>query len=299
MTVFQPRFSRRAHSSRPTEQHFPRQPDRAQQGRLPTRRPDGDRPIIALVIAAEQVALEAAEILSGQCLDVLHIPPVSVVLHGSLAAGDFVPGHSDVDLLVVAVHPLADAEIDMLVSVVRAAELGGAAGIDLLVAAAEVCRTPTPRPGLELLVGRYPGRSPDFEVEARAKEWPDLVPELAMAREMGRALYGATPGEVIGAVPPEWIEQRGKYWLARWLSLADDADNAAFMVLTACRIWRFAVEGVYCSKSEAARWALARNPSLVAIKQALSQRTGRSQEPISRGDVTAVLNAATDEVPPR
>jgi hypothetical protein len=42
--------------------------------------------------------------------------------------------------------------------------------------------------------------------------------------------------------------------------LTDDAENAAFMVLTACRIWRFALESVHCSKAQAAQWALDRDP---------------------------------------
>jgi len=70
------------------------------------------------------------------------------------------------------------------------------------------------------------------------------------------------------------------------------------MVLTACRMWRFAVDGVHCSKSEAARWALARDPSLVAIEQALRQRRGDSREPIGEDGVTAVLNAAISEASP-
>jgi predicted nucleotidyltransferase len=231
------------------------------------------------------------------CLEHLRSPAVSVILHGSLAAGDFVPGRSDIDLLVVVDHDLADDEIEALVSMVREAELGGAGGIDLLVAAAGVCKEPSPGPALELLVGRYPGGLPGLEVVVGADEFADLVPELAMARESGRALYGGVPGEVIGVVPRAWIEERGRYWLSRWLTLADDADNAAFMVLTACRMWRFAVEGVYCSKSQAARWALARDPSLNAIKQALRHRFEDSREPIGQDGVTAVLNAAISDNP--
>ena len=241
-------------------------------------------------------ALEAAQSLSRACLENLRSPAASVIVHGSLASGDFVPGHSDIDLLVVVDHALADDEIEALISVVRGAGLGGAAGIDLLVATAEVCRAPSPRPALELLVGRYPVGVPDLEVVTRADEFAGLVPELAMARDSGRALHGAAPDEVIGVVPREWIEERGRYWLGRWLTLADDADNAAFMVLTACRMWRFAVEGVHCSKSDAARWALARDPSLRAIEQALRRREQDSREPIGEDDVTAVLNAAIREI---
>jgi len=38
-------------------------------------------------------------------------------------------------------------------------------------------------------------------------------------------------------------------------------------------VWRFAVEGVHCSRAAAARWALERDPSLGIVDDALRQRT--------------------------
>ena len=92
-----------------------------------------------------------------------------------------------------------------------------------------------------------------------------------MARAGGRALSGAAPRETIASVPADWIVDRGRYWLETWRSLTDDAENATFMVLTACRIYRFAIEHVHCSKAQAARWALGRNPSLTAVREAVHQ----------------------------
>ncbi|GID97555.1 aminoglycoside adenylyltransferase domain-containing protein [Amorphoplanes digitatis] len=43
------------------------------------------------------------------------------------------------------------------------------------------------------------------------------------------------------------------------------------MVLTACRIWHFAVENAHCSKAQAARWALGRRHRLTAVRQAIEQ----------------------------
>ncbi|WP_433348957.1 aminoglycoside adenylyltransferase domain-containing protein [Micromonospora sp. CA-111912] len=76
---------------------------------------------------------------------------------------------------------------------------------------------------------------------------------------------------MIASVPADWIVDRGRHWLLAWRSLTDDAENAAFMVLIACRIWRFAVENVHCSKAQAAGWVLNRNPSLTAVRQAVQQ----------------------------
>jgi len=97
---------------------------------------------------------------------------------------------------------------------------------------AAVARAPSREPELELHVGRYSG---GVEVARRLRD-PDVLAELSMARGDGLALVGPTPDDLVGPIPPEWIVERGHHWLTRWLSLTDDTDNAAFMVLTACRM---------------------------------------------------------------
>ncbi|MFG3701908.1 aminoglycoside adenylyltransferase domain-containing protein [Micromonospora sp. NPDC047620] len=70
-------------------------------------------------------------------------------------------------------------------------------------------------------------------------------------------------------------------------SMADIVGGAAFMVLTACRIWRFAVENVHCSNAQAAEWALDRDPSLTAIRQAVHQY---EQDPASMVDEQGIAD---------
>ncbi len=106
-----------------------------------------------------------------------------------------------------------------------------------------------------------------------------------MARADGRALRGAAPSEVIAPVPAEWVVDRNRYWLSRWRTLTDDEKNAAFMVLTACRMWRFAVEHVHSPKGEAAAWALDRDPSLDVVRQA---RAAVRRDPGVRVDPEAI-----------
>ncbi|MEV6305431.1 aminoglycoside adenylyltransferase domain-containing protein [Actinoplanes sp. NPDC051861] len=153
---------------------------------------------------------------------------------------------------------------------VREADPGEAAAIDLHVVTAEVARTPGRAPALELHIGRHDGASHDFEVSRSVPAEPDLLAELSMARAQGRALRGADPAGVIGPVPHEWVAERGRHWLTVWQGLTDDREHAVFMVVTACRMWRFAVEGVHCSKGEAAAWALRREPSLDVVRQAVA-----------------------------
>jgi hypothetical protein len=243
----------------------------------------------------EQPARTAAERFAESCDDICGAAGRSLILHGSLAAGGFRPGRSDIDLLAVVDDGLADAQIDALIRLVRRAELGTAAGIDFHVVTAEVAGTPARTPPLELHIGRYDGSSVGVEVERRRPAAPDLPVELAMARAGGRALSGARPRDVLAPVPPQWIVDRGRHWLTTWQSRTGDAEHAAFMVLTACRIWHFAARNAHSTKAGAAGWALDRNPSLTAVRQALQQYETNRTAPIAEGAIADVLDTVLRE----
>ncbi|MBW6434915.1 DUF4111 domain-containing protein [Actinoplanes hulinensis] len=223
----------------------------------------------------------------------------SVVLHGSLAAGGFRPEQSDIDLLAVLDGGLTDTQAAEIERLVRQADVGGAAGIDLDVVAAEVAGAPDRMPALELHLSRHDGPPAVFEAERRVRAAPDLLAELSMARAHGRAIVGAAPHEVIAPVPAEWIIERGRYWLTFWRSQTDDVQHAAFMVLTACRMWRFAVEGVHCPKAQAARWAMDRDTSLVAIRQALRQLDHGPAVVVAGNDIADLLDVVLNETAQR
>ncbi|UWP87117.1 DUF4111 domain-containing protein [Dactylosporangium fulvum] len=217
------------------------------------------------------------------------VPVRSAILHGSVATGDFLPGRSDIDLLLVVGGPLPDTAAGALERLVRNTDPGPASGIDLHVVTAAVASAPSPAPPLELHVGRYDGSSVGVEVERRVAAAPDLPAELSMARADGRAVLGAAPADVLGPVPAAWVRDRGRHWLREWQSRTGDTEDAAHMVLTACRIWLFAVEGRHSAKTPAARWALERDPSLTAIPQALHQYTTDPAAPVSEAGIARVL----------
>lgn len=154
---------------------------------------------------------------------------------------------------------------------------------------------PTRAPALELHIGRYDRPSVECEVERRVAASPDLPAELSMARADGRALRGAVPRAVIAPVPADWIVDRGRHWLLTWRSLTDDAENAVFMVLTACRIWRFAVENAHCAKAQAAAWALGRDPTLAAVRQAAQQYEHGRARVVAEQDIVDLLDTVLRE----
>ncbi|NES29633.1 DUF4111 domain-containing protein [Micromonospora terminaliae] len=244
---------------------------------------------------ADLSARTAAEELAQSVVDIIGAAVRSVILHGSLAAGGFRPGRSDIDVLVVADGALSDPQIDAMVCRVGRTPLGTAAGIDLHVVTADVASVPTRTPPLELHVGRYERSSIGVEVERGVIAAPDLPTELSMARADGHALRGTRPHDVIAPVPTAWINERGRHWLATWRSRIGDAEHGALMVLTACRIWRFALEGVHCAKGQAARWALDRDPSLSAVRQALHQYESDPAAPIDGDGIAHVLDSVLRE----
>jgi hypothetical protein len=68
------------------------------------------------------------------------------------------------------------------------------------------------------------------------------------------------------------------------------------MVLTACRIWRFATERVHCSKTAASQWALERDPSLCAVEEALRQRTRDPAATIAEEGIASLLALVRQEL---
>jgi len=242
----------------------------------------------------EQQARSAADRLADLCVDVVGPGLRSVVLHGSLAAGGFRPGSSDIDLLAVVDGRLSDSQAAAIEQGVRTADAGPADRVDLHVVTSESAGHLSRTPAVELQLGRY---GDEVEVARRVTD-ADLLAELSMARSSGRSLRGADPAAVIAPVPPDWVVDRNRYWLTTWRDRTDDEKNAAFMVLTACRMWRFALEQVHCSKPDAAAWALARDPSLDVVRQALRQYDVDPVAPVDADGIAVLLDLVLRDTAP-
>jgi hypothetical protein len=234
-------------------------------------------------------ALRFAERVAATCAGVLGEILASVILHGSLVMGDYVPGQSDIDLLVIVDRPLGPADTGPLTRSLIAEHTGWPGRVDLRVITRDVAAPPSEAPSMELYLGLRPGANP--EIVSHHPGEADLVVELSVCRERGTALLGAAPGDLISAVPHRWVLGVGDAQLARWQALTDDAQHAVLMVLTACRIWRFSETCSHCSKSEAGAWALKRDPSLQAVRAALRQRAGDPTR-IEPADIARLLTIA-------
>ena len=144
---------------------------------------------------------------------------------------------------------------------------------------------PCPARGLELVVARLgPGGEPVVELNlndgpgmerhvaldasGEPRHW--FVLDAAIGREHGRALTGPPPSEALPPVPRS-AQLAAIVESLDWYA-AHEPDNRK-AVLTAARGWRYAVEGRWSSKEEAARWAAARRPGWAEeIEGALAAR---------------------------
>lgn len=239
------------------------------------------------MVDAEDAAWSFARRLADGCAGALpEAVLVSAIVHGSLVLGDYLPGSSDVDLLVVVERSLAHREAAALEALVN--EHAGQ-DADLRVVTQASVSAPVRSPALEFYAGRHRGIG--LEVDLRVVGEPDLLVEFSVARDHGRSLIGLEPRQVVAPVPWAWIIEHGDRVLARWQGLTDDQANAELMALTACRIWRFAEERDFCSKTTAGQWALALDPSLVAVAQALELRAGHPKCQIDAADLAYLLAA--------
>jgi predicted nucleotidyltransferase len=257
----------------------------AQAAGRPPGRPAGSA---APSATSAEEALCFAQTLASACAEALGKTVAGMILHGSLTLDAYVPGHSDVDLLVVVKDPLTDAQLAALTEALAAQRQRAPGPVDLRVVTRQVAASPTPAPPMEA----YLRLTPTSGVRVEGHQHPgerDLAVELSVCRAHGRSLLGAAPAELIGEVPDRWVVAAGDAQLGAWQAIGDDPACAELTALTACRVWRFAEEGRHCSKTAAGAWALRRDPTLQAVRDALRQRHRDPTTPIDPAQVQRLL----------
>jgi predicted nucleotidyltransferase len=238
-------------------------------------------------MSAEE-ASRFAERLARACSRALEETVAGVILHGSLTLDDYLPGRSDIDLLVVVQNPLTDAQLAALTEAMAEHRRQAPGPVDLRVVTRQVAASPTPAPPMEAYLRLTPSSGVRVE-ERRHPGERDLAVELSVCRAHGRSLLGAAPAELIGEVPNRWVVAAGDAQLADWQAIGDDPPYAELTVLTACRVWRFAEEGRHASKAAAAEWALGRDPTLGVVGDALRRRHGDPAARINPAQVARLL----------
>ncbi len=184
---------------------------------------------------------------------------VGLYLHGSLAAGDFIPGRSDIDFLVVTDGDMSDEAVAAL-----KAMHAGLLASDLPMAA-ELEGSYIPRAALrcyDVAHARHPhieSGGGTLRVEQHDADW---VVQRHVLREHGITVVGPPIDSLIDAVEPDELRQAVVDLVHSWWAPMLDnpaklrrGDYQAYAVLTMDRILYTLEHGTVVSKPVAARWA--------------------------------------------
>jgi Domain of unknown function (DUF4111)/Nucleotidyltransferase domain len=204
-------------------------------------------------------------------------------LHGSAVLGGFSPDRSDVDLLVLARAPVERrALLDLAAALAVDQVPCPGVGIELDVLAATVAKHPQ-RP-CPFLLSMTAGASGERAVLG-ADHGPggDPLMHIAVVRGAGIAISGDPPGDVFAEIPRSWLLRE----FGAELDWAVEHASPGYQALNAARAWRYAEDGVICSKLDGAAWAAGRGHDRLLAEAAAFQRGERQDPP--EAEVAAAL----------
>lgn len=202
---------------------------------------------------------EVLDLLLSRAKETLGEQFVGMYLYGSLSSGDFNPGTSDIDFLVVTDHALSQEKISGLEAMHRRIWETGRKWAKKLEGAyvpRELIRRHDPDGAACPTVNEG-----QFYVARLGSDW---IIQRHVLRENGVAVAGPGPKTLIDAVSPDDIRNSVRGVLQEWWfpMLEDPAwlrehgrEYHAFAVLTMCRALHALEHGTIVSKPAAARWA--------------------------------------------
>jgi hypothetical protein len=210
---------------------------------------------------------------------------LAVYLHGSAVLGGWVPGRSDVDVLIVAADDTDDATADsMAQAIVAAGSECPAPGLETSIVAEAAARHPGPPwPYLRHVVAGPAGAPRVIVPNDSAPGDRDLLMHYAVCRAAGHPVLGPPPRELIGPVPHADVLA----YLADELTWGLANAPERYAVLNACRALIYLADGAIISKLSGGEGALARSlgPPAV-ITRALAQQRGAQADQPPQADAT-------------
>jgi hypothetical protein len=227
--------------------------------------------------------------VAGRVRDALGDRLVGVWLVGSGALDDYDPRRSDVDVQAVATTVLPVPERRELVARLEHAALPiPARGLEFVLYAREdLVAADGPRFQLNLNTGPRMDHHVAYEPHEDPGFW--FVIDTSITRQHGIPLLGPPAPDVF----PEPPRERVITALLEALDFfASDPGARDQTLLSACRTWAWATDGVWRSKGDSARWALPRLADPGPVARALRRRDGEPADPPTEDDVATVLTAA-------
>lgn len=199
----------------------------------------------------------------------------AVYVHGSAALGGWVPGKSDVDMLLVADDRTDPVSLAAMASVlVQTAGACPGRGLESSVVTMSQAGAPAPPWPFLLHVVTGAGEPGGSRVVRGAQSAgdADLLMHYAVCRTAGLTVHGPPPRALIGAVPRAVILA----YLADELGWGLGHAPEAYAVLNACRAAIYLADGQIVSKIAGGAAALRRGSGPAGlICRALAQQEGR------------------------
>jgi hypothetical protein len=192
---------------------------------------------------------------------------------GSVALGGYVPGQSDVDIVAVCEHRIADENKSAIaIDLLPATALCPARGLEFTLYRLGIASAPPVAADFELNLNGGPRMTSSVHVAPDRELAFWYVLDRAIAHRHGVVISGP-PADEVFADAPRFQLLHAMQESMRWHRKHEKA--TLYSVLNASRAWRFAVEDVLGSKLTGASWARSRwrRPSLVDA--AVDLRHGR------------------------
>lgn len=223
-----------------------------------------------MAIDAEVATFAGA--VSARLREVLGEDLHAAYLGGSVALGGFVPGQSDIDIVAVCQRSLqVERKQAVAGAITREAIACPTRGLEFVLYSRAAVATPSRTQQFEINLNAGPLMPYRLSLDAASEPSHWFVLDIAIVREHGLRLLGPPAEEVFAPIPRPWLLDALKDSL-EWH--VDHESLLHYSVLNACRSWRYAEEGVWSSKEDAAEWARSRTEDPSIIDSALAIRRG-------------------------
>lgn len=183
---------------------------------------------------------------------------IGLYVHGSLANGDFAPGRSDIDFLVVTANELHADEVERVKAMHAQLTHSGLPWAEVLeggyISQHELRR-------YNAATAFHPSLRVDgsFDIDGYGSDW---IIQRYLIRERAIVIAGPDPRTLIHQVTPDQLREAQLGILREWWlpQLTDSHrierdDYQAYAVLTMCRALYTVTNGDVATKPAAARWA--------------------------------------------
>jgi hypothetical protein len=232
--------------------------------------------------------------LAADLADVADTGLVAVYLHGSAVLGGWLPGRSDVDVLIVAADDIGESAADSMTRVVVTSRPESLSQqwpappleTSIVTAAAAIAPAP-PWPFLRHVVTDRGGPARVMRPNDASGD-RDLLMHYAVCRVAGHAAFGPAPRDLIGPIARADILA----YLADELSWGLANAPERYAVLNACRARLYLTDGVIISKIVGGEAALRRRTGPAdVITRALGQQRGNQPDQPPDADAIAFVEA--------